>query len=336
MFKTIYICILLMFSAFSHAALYTYDATDKQHILGVVTQPPGFMYAYKTWVNKVKEQWQPNDVLRISQHITQNGKEITIYGYGLYTANGNFVLIPEVQVATISGTNVEVTLRAIDPIVWTGDGGGIFPSEDSEEFNNSDDLVYRDPLIIDLGQDGIHMRSDRAIVFDYLGNGEHFLTQWVAPNGNEAFVFIDLNENGTVDNGTELFGDTMVLLEGNGKEVAKDGFEALTQYNQSVLGGNNDDNISADDLIWPQLKLWLDIDANGISTPDEIMTLDEANISTISLQTKESNRQDANGNRLPLWSWATNQNEQGNKKHKVIDVFFKALPANSVLIDTQP
>lgn len=329
MLKFIYTLSLMLFSTISHAALFIYDASDKEHKFGSLLSEPGWNYAVKTYVNTVQTIWRPGDVLGI---VEPGGLRFRIY-----TASGLFAPIPSGEAYAIGGTDGVIYLRTIpnsnDPIVVDNGGGGVFGPDDSNDDNtNDDDLFYRDPLIIDLSQDGFHMQSDRLINFDFDGTGQPITTQWVAPNGNEAFVFIDLNRNGQVDNGTELFGDTMFLLET--LQPATDGFAALGQYNNPLLGGNNDDTINDADLIWPHLHIWLDIDANGISTPDEIMTMQDANISAISLQTKQSNRQDASGNRIPLWSWATNSNETGNRKHKVIDVFFKTIENNPAFIDT--
>ena len=329
MLRFIYTIGLLLFTTVSNAALYIYDASDLSHPLGTVKHPPGWLYALERYVNQVQTIWRPGDVIGITDG--------TGLSFQIYTASGQFAPIPSGEAYAIGGTDGVIYLRTIpnpnDPIVVDNGGGGVFGPDDSDEDNtNDDDLFYRDPLIIDMGQDGFHMRSDRLINFDFDGTGQPITTQWVAPNGNEAFVFIDLNRNGQIDNGTELFGDTMLLLET--LQPATDGFAALGQYNNPLLGGNNDDTINDADLIWPHLQLWLDIDANGISTPNEIMSMQDANISAISLQTKQSNRQDANSNRIPLWSWATNSNETGNRKHKVIDIFFKTIENNPTFIDT--
>ena len=322
MFKFISFITLMIFSNVTHAAFYIYDASDKKHKLGSVKEDPGFYNALTGYINNLVGQWRPGDAIRIDDNI---GGE----AYRIYNANGKFTKISMGEAYAIGVSDGVIILRRLDEngneVIFNAGGDGFFGAVDSgdDTTDGIEDPFYRDPLIIDLGQDGFHMRSNRFIHYDYDGQGIPTITQWVAPNGNEAFIFLDLNHNGLVDNGTELFGDTMLML-GTG-QAAMHGFEALAQYNNAVNGGNDDNNINYADAIWPHLKLWLDSDANGISTPDEIMSLYEANVSSISLQTKQSHRRDSNGNLFPFWSWAKNTETTGNSKHKVADVFFRAI-----------
>jgi hypothetical protein len=47
---------------------------------------------------------------------------------------------------------------------------------------------------------------------------------------------------------------------------ASHGFEELAQYDELMLGGNNDGVIDSQDSIWSSLSLWLDSNADGNST----------------------------------------------------------------------
>lgn len=182
-----------------------------------------------------------------------------------------------------------------------------------------------DPLIIDLGQDGIHLGDrDETVVFDLAGNGNPMPMQWTAPNGNEAFLMIDKNGNGIVDDGSELFTNfNLLLLE---HTPAPNGFADLAQYDALELGGNDDGFITIADQVWSQLNLWLDLNADGISTLDEVLKPDAININRFDTIPKINNRTDPAGNRIPLWSWAKDlTNTTGNRRYKMVDVFFKPL-----------
>jgi hypothetical protein len=88
--------------------------------------------------------------------------------------------------------------------------------------------------------------------------------QWVRRGGDEGFLALDRSGNGLVDDGAELFGvGTPLELEGRN---APNGFVGLAQYDQRQLGGNDDGLISDADAIWPQLRIWVDLDANGVAT----------------------------------------------------------------------
>lgn len=182
-----------------------------------------------------------------------------------------------------------------------------------------------DPIIIDLGQDGIHLGpAGTGVFFDLAGNGQPEHMQWTAPQGDEAFLVLDKNGNGYVDDGSELFTNfNMLILDG---EVSPNGFADLAQYDRFGLGGNDDGFITTQDQIWSQLLLWRDSNADGVSTEDEMFSPDEFNITRFNTVPRISNRRDGAGNLLPLWSWAKNDNgNRGNRRFRMVDVFFKPL-----------
>ncbi|MFH1116139.1 MAG: hypothetical protein V1792_19685 [Pseudomonadota bacterium] len=104
-----------------------------------------------------------------------------------------------------------------------------------------------DPLMLDFGGDGIGtLGTDAGIYFDHDGDGFKELTGWV--DAGDGILMLDVNGNGRLDDGSELFGDTMSLA--NGRPAAS-GFEALAQYDSNLDG-----IIDANDPIWSQLKVW--------------------------------------------------------------------------------
>ncbi len=126
--------------------------------------------------------------------------------------------------------------------------------------------------------------------------------QWVKPGGDEAFLAIDRNGNGIVDNGGELFGvGTPLVFEGTN---APNGFVGLAQYDSIELGGNDDGYITKDDAIWSALRLWRDINADGISTRDEMLTPERLGITSFETIPKFGKRYDPAGNIIPYWAWA--------------------------------
>jgi hypothetical protein len=189
---------------------------------------------------------------------------------------------------------------------------------------NAQAVCYGSPIVLDLGQNGIRLgEGGVSVQFDINGSGVKNNIQWVAVGGDEAFLFKDRNNNGKVDNGTELFGiGTPIEAEPGVK--ATDGFVALAQYDQPELGGNSDGKISSLDAAWSTLYLWVDIDANGESVADEILTLSQAGVNSIDTRPKRSRKYDEAGNSLALWSWATKDTHP--RKIRTVDVFFVVLP----------
>jgi len=182
------------------------------------------------------------------------------------------------------------------------------------------------PLVLDLENDGFHLgESGTGIYYDMTGNGQTTKMQWVKLGGDEAFLALDLNKNGVIDNGTELFGvGTRIILDDNA--LAANGFVGLSQYDDVEMGGNNDGIISKDDEVWDSLLLWLDSNANGISEINEIKKLKSQGFKSLGTIPESYEHWDPQGNYLPLWSYASKKITGQNLENiPVVDVFFKTL-----------
>jgi hypothetical protein len=150
------------------------------------------------------------------------------------------------------------------------------------------------PLVLDLGNDGVNTTSlNYSVDFDINGDGVADTIAWTAWYFDEAFLWIDLNHNRRVDDGSELFGNSMLLPSG---EYAPNGFDALAAYDDEALGGNEDGAITPQDLVWPELLLWVDSNHNGLSEPTEIRSLRREGVVEIGLSYTESDYVDGNQN----------------------------------------
>ncbi len=166
------------------------------------------------------------------------------------------------------------------------------------QFNSARSIAY-DPLILDLDGDGfnIEKKGDGAN-FDLDKNGFAEKINWTSRDG---FLCLDLNENGIIDNGGELFGDQTLLADG---KTAKNGFEALKQYDS-----NGDGVIDENDEIFSQLRVWVDADGNGISDEGEMKTLKELGIASINLNYENVNAE--TGTEATIGNTATFTREDG-------------------------
>jgi Ca2+-binding RTX toxin-like protein len=134
----------------------------------------------------------------------------------------------------------------------------------------------RDPLVLDLNGNGIETIAPDAtnpVLFDHTGSGIRTGTGWVAPS--DGFLVMDRNGNGTIDTGAELFGDSTPLADGS---LASDGFAALAD-----LDSNHDNQINVADAQFASLRVWRDLNQDGVSQSGELFTLAAAGVASLSL-----------------------------------------------------
>ncbi len=138
-----------------------------------------------------------------------------------------------------------------------------------------------DPLVFDLGDEGINLTSaEDGVYFDIKGDGTPVKTAFI--QGNNAFLYLDDNGNGVVDDANELFGD---------HAGHANGFEKLRQYDD-----NGDGVIDENDEIYSQLRLWRDLNGDGVNQIEESLTLAEAGIKSINLNYDNTRNLDQHGN----------------------------------------
>ena len=168
-----------------------------------------------------------------------------------------------------------------------------------------------DPIIVDLTGDGFSFtNAPQGISFDFFGNHKPFQMAWTTVNSGTAWLALDRNGNGRIDNGHELFSN----VTPQDKALPFIGFKALAQYDLKQNGGNGDGVIDANDKIWTQLLLWEDKNHNGISEPSELTAISKSGITSISLNYQQKPWTDLYGNQFKYRAKITGAGKSGNDK----------------------
>lgn len=144
-----------------------------------------------------------------------------------------------------------------------------------------EDMQQSDPLTLDLDGDGLELTSvGYGAMFDIDAEGVRRATAFAT--GGDAFLALDRNANGRIDDGTELFGDQ------NG---AAGGFEELRKHDD-----NRDGRIDAADPVFKNLMLF---SASGLrpgEAPDILRPLSSESIAAILLDSEVRNERVSGGN----------------------------------------
>ena len=191
-----------------------------------------------------------------------------ITGNGSDTVNG---LTQTLMASQSFSASIEVIVER-----WSASGG---TGQDLLAYIQSMDLS--DPLVLDLGGSGIELSSaEDGVYFDIRGDGTPVRTAFI--RGDTAFLYLDANSNGIVDDAGELFGDQGGFANG---------FAKLSQYDD-----NGDGAIDERDAIYSQLRLWRDLDGDGVCREGETMSLSEAGVASLSLRHDNQMSLDVTGN----------------------------------------
>ena len=175
---------------------------------------------------------------------------------------------------------------------------------------------------MDVDGEGFELTSpENGVWFDLFGDGHVRKWSWTAVDRNNGFLVLDRDNNGIIDNGTELFGS----MTPQPATQSPNGFLALAVYDERENGGNADGFIDEKDAIYSKLRIWIDTNHDGVSQPNELHALSDLGIARIDLQYQVKPRTDQYGNEFYLRSrvWDVHGQQGGRWAW---DVYLKAQP----------
>jgi hypothetical protein len=176
------------------------------------------------------------------------------------------------------------------------------------------------PLALDLDGNGVRTVSAIAgAVFDVNADGRAESVGWLSTS--DAWLALDRNGNGLIDDGSELFGSGTTMPDGS---KAIDGYAALR-----VLDANHDGVIDAKDAAFASLSVWVDANSNAKTDAGELRSLSQAGIESLSLVAKPTAIIDQ-GNLIGLMGSYTTTDGQ---KHEMADVWLSASALGARVVD---
>lgn len=151
-----------------------------------------------------------------------------------------------------------------------------------------------DPLVISVADAQFRFSNlATGVAFDLNADGKLDRTAWTQTSSDDAFLVLDRNFNGQIDNGHEIFGDETPQLPSD----TPNGFRALAVFDDLQSGGNGDGAIDSQDRIYRDLMLWTDTNHDGKSSASELRLLSDE-VESIQLAYEQDSTFDEHGNEL--------------------------------------
>ncbi len=168
-----------------------------------------------------------------------------------------------------------------------------------------------DPLVLDLDGDGIETTSESqsGVRFDLDGDFFAEKTGWL--KSDDGFLVIDLNGNGRIDDISEMFGGP-----------DQSGFADLAS-----MDSNLDGVITIADAGFASLRVWRDLDQDGVTDQGELTTLAQQGIVSLGLSNTALDLETPQGNRLLAHG---NYTRADGTTGKMFDLAFDTDPTDTV------
>jgi hypothetical protein len=188
-------------------------------------------------------------------------------------------------------------------------------------------IVGASPIIIDLDEGDLNLTDpNQGVRFDILARGTPVQVAWTRSGTSDAFLVLDRNNNGAIDDAKELFGNYTDQPASPGRRGGANGFLALEAFDQPNEGGNGDKQITEEDAVYGRLRLWIDANHDGVSQPDELTSLADQGVRAISLRYVLGKGVDGFGNLFRYRGHVTMDRsgvDRGPMKRQAMDVILR-------------
>ena len=175
------------------------------------------------------------------------------------------------------------------------------------------------PLLVDMDGNGFQLtRSANGVQFDLDADGVKEQVAWTKAGSDDAWLAMDRNGNGRIDNGSELFGGNTPAYA-NAPEPAINGFEALKFLEEGSYGlSMRNAVVDNQDAVFGRLLLWRDDNHDGISQRGELTSAGAAGITSINADYRTLRRfRPKNGSTIRLASTV----ETVDGQRRIVDVW---------------
>jgi hypothetical protein len=257
--------------------------------------------------------------------VTPNGENDVLFGQpGTLSCTGGTVNCPGTNSPTCpTCPNVSYFVAATNPDCVSTGGGGTGCTGGSPK---CDQPPGSSPILVDTTGHGFHLTSaEEGVMFDFYGDGHPIKLSWTAADSGNAFLALDRNHNGKIDDAKELFGN----ITKQPKSDDPNGYLALAEFDKPENGGNGDGIIDSRDAVYSKLLLWIDENHDGISQPNELHSLSALGVYSISLKYRREPIVDRYGNLFRYRGFLNPDAADGESKDGRItyDVFFVSATA---------
>jgi hypothetical protein len=182
------------------------------------------------------------------------------------------------------------------------------------------------PIVIDAKGKEPDLSGDREpVTFDILKTGQPIQITWTKRHSDTGFLVLDRNNNGKIDDAGEMFGNHTLTAYGEPTPENFNGFAALAEYDNADLGGNNNGRIDPGDAIWSRLRVWIDSNHDGVTQPEELLTLESLSITGIDRDSDaDHQKRDKFGNLYKFRGTAWRRDDHGREvAFPIYDIIFK-------------